>query len=62
MGGVAPDIIPDFSDAGIRLIMPVRNERNGHMNQESLTPEQVSAIAAEAYIYAFPLLMGYRYG
>ena len=32
------------------------------MNHESLTPEQVSAIAAEAYIYAFPMLMGYRYG
>jgi hypothetical protein len=32
------------------------------MGQESVTPEQVSEIAAEAYIYAFPMLMGYRYG
>lgn len=32
------------------------------MNQESLTAEDVSAIAAEAYVFAFPMLMGYRYG
>ncbi len=32
------------------------------MIQESLTAEEVSAIAAEAYIYAFPMLMGYRFG
>jgi hypothetical protein len=32
------------------------------MIQESLTAEDVSAIAAEAYVYAFPMLMGYRYG
>ena len=32
------------------------------MSQESVTPEQVSEIAAEAYVYAFPMLMGYRYG
>lgn len=32
------------------------------MTQESVTSLQVSAIASEAYIYAFPMLMGYRYG
>ena len=32
------------------------------MGQESLTREQVSVIASEAYVYAFPMLMGYRYG
>ena len=32
------------------------------MTNESLTADQVSAIAAEAYVYAFPMLMGYRYG
>jgi len=32
------------------------------MIEESLTVEDVSAIAEEAYIYAFPMLMGYRYG
>ncbi|MEE8407592.1 MAG: DUF1254 domain-containing protein [Acidimicrobiia bacterium] len=32
------------------------------MTQESLLAEDVSTIAAEAYVYAFPMLMGYRYG
>ncbi len=32
------------------------------MSDESLAAEEVSAIAEEAYVYAFPMLMGYRYG
>lgn len=36
--------------------------KRDHVTQESVTSEQVSAIASEAYIYAFPMLMGYRYG
>jgi hypothetical protein len=32
------------------------------MIEESLVAEDVSAIAEEAYVYAFPMLMGYRYG
>jgi hypothetical protein len=27
----------------------------------SLRSDQISALAEEAYIYAFPMLMGYRY-
>ena len=27
----------------------------------SLDPAEVAAIAGEAYVYAFPMLMGYRY-
>jgi len=30
--------------------------------QQKRTPEEISAIAEEAYVYAFPMLMGYRYG
>lgn len=32
------------------------------MTQEHLSTKDVSAIAEEAYVYAFPMLMGYRYG
>ncbi len=32
------------------------------MIEEPLVAEDVSAIAEEAYVYAFPMLMGYRYG
>ncbi len=32
------------------------------MDRKPLGREEVSAIAAEAYVYAFPMLMGYRYG
>ena len=28
---------------------------------QSLTPAEVAAIAREAYIYSFPMMMGYRY-
>ena len=27
----------------------------------NITPEETKQIAEEAYIYAFPMLMGYRY-
>jgi hypothetical protein len=30
------------------------------MSEEPLGADEVSAIAEEAYIYAFPILMGYR--
>ncbi|MFV1970559.1 MAG: DUF1254 domain-containing protein, partial [Acidimicrobiia bacterium] len=30
--------------------------------QQERTPEEIAAIAEEAYVWAFPMLMGYRYG
>jgi hypothetical protein len=29
---------------------------------ESLSNDEIGSIAAEAYIYSFPMMMGYRYG
>ena len=28
----------------------------------TLTPSEITEITREAYLYAFPMLMGYRYG
>jgi hypothetical protein len=32
------------------------------MNDESMDVDEISAIAEEAYIFAFPMLMGFRFG
>jgi len=31
-------------------------------NLNTLSTDEISAVAQEAYIYAFPMLMGYRFG